>query len=162
MNGEYTRIQAELLAKVIQRAVWILQKKGLIPKFKLDGKEVTVKYVSPFATTQNADDLMAFEKTVQQILALGPQLGPTALSAGLKIKDVPAYIARKNGLPESLIMTDEDRQQQVQDTVQAQQAAQANQAQHAGNQAAQVAQGESAGQQPPDQQGGPPPTPAQQ
>ena len=162
MNGEYTRIQAELLAKVIQRCVWILQKKGMIPKFRLDGKEVTIKYVSPFATTQNADDLMAFEKTVQQILALGPQLGPTALSAGLKIKDVPAYIARKNGIPESLIMTDEDRQQQVQQTIQAQQAAQANQAQHAGNQAAQVAQGEAGAQAPPDSQGGPPPIPAQQ
>lgn len=159
MNGEYTRIQAELLAKVMQRAVWILQKKGIIPKFRLDGKEVTIKYVSPFATTQNADDLIALDKTIQSILALGPQLGPTALSAGIKIKDFPAYVARKNGVPESLIMTDEDRQQQVQDTVQAQQAAQANQTQHAGALAGAQAQAE----QPPDQQAGPPPMiPAQQ
>ncbi len=158
MNGEYTRIQAELLAKIVQRGVFILQKKGLMPKFRLDGKEVTVKYTSPFATTQNADDLMSLQKTIQTLLSLGPQAGPAALQAGLKMKDIPAYVARLNGLPESLIMTDDDREQQAQAIGKA--AAQQQQAavQATGDHAAAQAQGE---QGAPDQQGGAPPIPAQ-
>ena len=160
MNGEYTRIQAELLDKIVKRGVFILQKKGLIPKFKIDGHTVTVKYTSPFATTQNADDLLALQKTIQTLLGLGPQAGPAAVSMGLKVKDIPAYVARLNGLPERLIMSDAEQQELVQQGMQAQQMMQQNQAQHAGNVAAAQAQGEASagGQAPP---GGPPPAPAQ-
>ncbi|MGH8337753.1 MAG: portal protein, partial [Gammaproteobacteria bacterium] len=132
MNGEYTRIQAELLGKIVQRGVFILQKKGLMPKFRLDGKEVTVKYTSPFATTQNADDLMAFQKTVQTLLGLGPQGGPAAVSMGLKVQKIPGYVARLNGLPEDLIMSESDQQDLVKKGVQVQQMQQQNQVQHAG------------------------------
>ncbi len=158
MNGEYTRIQAELLGKIVSRGVFILQKKGLMPKFKVDGRQVTVKYTSPFATTQNADDLMAIEKTLQ-ILGpggpMGPQAGAAALSMGLKTKDIPGYVARLNGVPERLIMTDEDRAQMAQQTAQAASAMQQNQVQQTGAHAQAQAAGEAAGGAPPDQ--GPPP-----
>jgi len=133
MNGEYNRIQGEGLAKIIARGCFILQKKGLMPKFKINGHDVAVKYTSPFATTQNADDIMNLQKTVQLLLGLGPQLGESAISMGLKVKDIPAYVARLNGVPESLIMNDDDRKQFAQDAATAQQAQQANQVQHAGN-----------------------------
>ena len=151
-------LQAELLAKIVQRGVFILQKKGLMPKFRLDGKEVTVKYTSPFATTQNADDLMSLQKTIQTILSLGPQAGPAGIQAGLKVKDIPAYIARLNGVPESLIMTDDDRKELAQQAGQAAAASNAAQVQQTGAHAAAQAQGE---QGAPDQQGGAPPIAAQ-
>lgn len=125
MNGEYNRIMAELLAKLISRGIFILQKKGLMPKFKINGRQVAVKYTSPFAKTQNTDDLMALQNTFQVLAPLGPQ----ALQMGLKCKDIPAYVARLNGLPESLIMTDADRQKLTEDTIKATQAAQQNQVQ---------------------------------
>lgn len=158
MNGEYTRIQAEFLAKIIQRGVFILQKKGLTPKFRIDGRQVSVKYTSPFATTQNADDLMSLQKTFQTILGLGPQAGPTALATGLKVEAIPAYVARLNGVPESLIMTDADKQALGQKAAAAAQVQQQSQVAQAGAQAQAEAQGS---QPPPDQQGGPPPVPAQ-
>ncbi len=159
MNGEYTRIQAELLAKIVSRGVFILQKKGLMPKFKLNGHDVTVKYTSPFATTQNAEDVLAFQKTIQTLLQMGPQLGQTAIGTGLKVKEVPAYIARLNGVPEKLIMSDADREELVDQGVQAQQAMQANQVQHAGNMAAAETSGAASAQAPTG--GGPIPVPAQ-
>ena len=110
MNGEYNRIMAELLAPIINRGVHILQRKGLMPVFKVNGRQVAVKYTSPFAKTQNADDIMALQNTLS---TLAP-LGPTALQMGLKVKDIPAWVARKNGLPESLIMSDADRKELVQ------------------------------------------------
>jgi hypothetical protein len=153
MNGEYTRIQAELLAKIVARGVFILQKKGLIPKFKLDGKSVAVKYTSPFATTQNADDLISLQKTLQTLQLLGPQ----AIQTGLKVKDLPAYVARLNGVPEALIMSDADRQELVQQTLQVANAAQQNQVAMTAAHAAAAAGAEGGGAPP----GGPPPVPAQ-
>ena len=105
MNGEYNRIMAELLAKIVGRGVFILQKKGLMPKFKVNGQQVSVKYTSPFAKTQNTDDVIALQETMQVLAPLGPQ----ALQTGLKVKDIPAYVARLKGVPESLIMSDADR-----------------------------------------------------
>jgi hypothetical protein len=125
MNGEYNRIQAELLAKIIMRGVFILQKKGLMAPFKLNGRAVSVKYTSPFAKTQSTDDVMALQETMQVIAPLGPQ----ALQMGLKTKDIPAWVARKKGLPESLIMTDADRTELTKQALQAAQAAQQNQVQ---------------------------------
>jgi hypothetical protein len=125
MNGEYNRIMAELLAKIVSRGVFILQKKGLIPKFKVNGRQVVVKYTSPFAKTQNADDILALQETMQVLAPLGPQ----ALQMGLKTKDIPAYVARKKGLPESLIMTDADRAQMTKQAAQAAAVMQQNQAQ---------------------------------
>jgi hypothetical protein len=110
MNGEYNRIMAELLAKIVSRGVFILQKKGKMPKFKVNGQSVAVKYTSPFAKTQNTDDIMALQSTMQVLAPLGPQ----ALQMGLKVKDIPAYVARLNGVPESLIMNDADRAELVQ------------------------------------------------
>jgi hypothetical protein len=125
MNGEYNRIMAELLAKIVSRGVFILQKKGLIPKFKVNGRQVAVKYTSPFAKTQSADDVLALQETMQILAPLGPQ----ALQMGLKVKDLPAYVARMKGLPESLIMTDTDRADLTKKMMQAQQMAQQNQVQ---------------------------------
>ena len=125
MNGEYNRIMAELLAKIVARGVFILQKKGLMPRFKVNGRQVAVKYTSPFAKTQNADDIIALQNTMQVLAPLGPE----ALQMGLKVSEIPAYVARKNGLPESLIMTDDDRVKLIKNTTDAAKAAQQNQVQ---------------------------------
>jgi hypothetical protein len=132
MNGEYNRIMAELLAKIINRGVFILQKKGLMPKFKINGRQVAVKYTSPFAKTQNADDILALQNTLQVLAPLGPQ----SLNMGLKVKDIPAYVARKNGVPEDLIMTDADRAELVKQTQSVMQQGQQQQVQQAGAMAA--------------------------
>jgi hypothetical protein len=105
MNGEFSRIQAELLAKIIARCVFILQKKGLMPHFRVDGREVAVKYTSPFAKTQNAEDVMA----LQEALMIANSLGPQALQIAIKTEDIPAWVFRMKGLPESLIRTDDEK-----------------------------------------------------
>ncbi len=125
MNGEYNRIMAELLAKIVSRGVFILQKKGLMAKFKINGRSVAVKYTSPFAKTQNTDDVIAIQETMQVLAPLGPQ----ALQMGLKVKDIPAYVARLKGVPESLIMSDADRAELVSQTKGAIAEAQQNQVQ---------------------------------
>ncbi len=105
MNGEFMRIQSELAAKIVSRGVFILQKKGIIPQFKVDGREVAVKYTSPFAKTQNAEDVM----NVQEAMMIAGQTGPENVAATIRIENIPGWVFRMKGAPEDLIRTDEER-----------------------------------------------------
>jgi hypothetical protein len=122
MNGEYGRIQYELLAKIIARGVDILQRKGLMPKFKVDGREVTIRYVSPFAKSQNAEDVMA----LQTVLATVAPLGPQVVNLGIKTEDLPSWVAKKSGLDLTLVRTAEERQAAAAQQAQVMQAAAEN------------------------------------
>lgn len=110
MGGEYGRIQAELLAKIIARGVFILQNRGLIPRFEVDGRVVAIKYTSPFAKSQAAEDITALQRT----LTIASLTGPEVVQLGLKVEDMPAWVARKEGVDEKLIRNDAERQQVVQ------------------------------------------------
>jgi hypothetical protein len=107
MNGEFSRIQAELLAKIVARCVFILQKKGLMPKFRVDGREVAVKYTSPFSKTQNAEDVMALQEALMLLNALGPQV----VQMSIKAEEIPGWVWRMKGLPEDLIRSDDEKKQ---------------------------------------------------
>lgn len=115
MNGEFGRIQSELLAKIVSRGVFILQRKGLIPKFKINGREVTVKYNSPFSKSQSNEDVMALERVLASSAALGPQV----LMMGLKGEEIPGWFARKSGVDEALIRSPDERKDLMQKGLQA-------------------------------------------
>lgn len=122
MNGEYSRIQAELLAKVVARGVYILQRRGLIPEFRIDGQLISITYTSPFARSQKSEDLMALQTT----LSLAGSLGPEQLNMRLATEKMPAWIGRNAGLDEDLIRTPDEVRAMEQKVAQvAQQAAQA-------------------------------------
>ena len=108
MNGEFSRIQAELLSKIIARGVWILQRKGLIPKFKVDGREVSIVYTSPFAKSQASEDLLSLQTTIElSNMAAGPQ----GLNLGLRTEAMPRWIAGKAGLDLALVRDEAEQQQ---------------------------------------------------
>lgn len=113
MNGEYGRIQVELLAPIVVRGVFILQKKGLMPKFKVDGREVTLTFTSPFAKSQNVEDVLGLQNTLGTLAALGPEV----IQIGLKTEDMPKWVAMKNGLDHSLVRT-KDEQDELKKQVQ--------------------------------------------
>ncbi len=115
MNGEFSRIQSELLAKIVSRGVFILQRKGLIPRFKVNGREVSVKYNSPFTKSQSNEDVMALQNT----LAIAGSVGPEVLMQGLKVEDIPAWVARKGGVDEALIRSPAEKQKLMQQATQA-------------------------------------------
>jgi hypothetical protein len=116
MGGESGRIQTELLAKIVRRGVSILQRRGLIPKFKIDGREVGIKFVSPFAKSQSSEDVMAFERMLASIAALGPEIATGTVGTGLKVGDIPEWIARKLGVDMQIINSKDERAQLKKDT----------------------------------------------
>lgn len=106
MNGEFSRIQSELLARIVARGVYILQRRGLMPKFRVDGRDVVVQYTSPFAKSQSNEDVMA----LQQLLATVAPLGPENLVMGLKTELIPEWVAKKSGVDMTLVRDETERQ----------------------------------------------------
>ena len=98
MGGEFGRIQVEFLTKVAARGIFILQSRGLIPRFKVDGREVTLKFTSPFARSQDAEDLLALDRTLETLLPL-----QGAAEIGLDIDALPEWVAKKTGLDQKLV-----------------------------------------------------------
>jgi hypothetical protein len=98
LGGEFGRIQVEFLAPVVARGVYILQQRGLIPRFKVNGREVTTKFTSPFARSQDAEDLMALDRTVATLSVF-----EGAAAIGLKVDEIPEWVARKAGLDQKLV-----------------------------------------------------------
>jgi hypothetical protein len=131
MGGMSGRIQVELLAKIVKRGVFILQSRGLIPNFRIDGREVKVKFVSPFAKSQSSEDVMAFERMLASLAALGPEISAGTLQIGVKVEEIPDWIARKLGADMKLINSAEERDMLKQQAAQAA-ARLAQQAQEAG------------------------------
>jgi len=103
MNGEYTRIQSELLDKIVARGIFILQKKGLMPKFKVNGRQVAVTYTSPFAKSQNEEEVMA----LQGALAIAA-VDPASFHLGIRVEDIPAWVFRKRGIDEKLVRSEDE------------------------------------------------------
>lgn len=117
MGGEFARIQFEGLAKIMARGAFILQRKGLMPKFAINGRVVTIKYTSPFAKSQSAEEIAALLRTVQVGDAMS--IGPEVVKLGIKVEDIPAWVARKEGVDEDLIRSPDEKQAIVEKATQA-------------------------------------------
>jgi hypothetical protein len=131
MGAEFGRIQAELLSRIIARCVWILQKRGKMAPLRVDGKMVTLKYVSPLARAQDQEDLLALEHSLglaAQAATIAGEAGVAAMALGFKLENLPSWLAKRTGLDASLVRTEREKKQMARTT-----AAIAQQAQAGGN-----------------------------
>lgn len=122
----FGRVQAEMLAPIIKRVVHILRKNGKIPDLRVDGKEVTIKYSSPLARAQDAEEMTATDAVFQRIMAVDPT--GALLAGSVKLQDYPRWLALKQGADLDLFNTAEEVEQNARmaaEAIAAQQAPQA-------------------------------------
>ena len=109
-GSDFGRLQTEFVEKVIKRGISILIKKGKIPAIRIDGKEVTIKHTSPLSRAQDQEDLLAYDQLMGRLAPLGQEV--TAL--GIKIEDIPGYLANKLGIPQDLQREKPEREELMQ------------------------------------------------
>ena len=109
------RIQSELLERLIQRCVYILKVNGKIADFKIDGKEIALKYTSPAAKKQDEMDVAVTLRFMETLVTMPPEL----INMTIKVEDVPKYIADKMGVSKSLIRTPTEMKQKESEMQQA-------------------------------------------
>ena len=136
IGSAFGRLQAELVQPLLQRVIYILKKQGRIDVPTVNGREVKVRSVSPLAQAQANQDISSVARYLQLI---GQTFGPEMLQMLIDSEKTAIHLAKKFGVPESLIR-DEDQRKQIAAIAQ-QMAQQQMQQQQSGMQVGQPPQG---------------------
>ena len=118
IGSAFGRLQAEMVQPILQRVVYILKKQGRIEVPTLNGREVKVRSVSPLAQAQANQDITAVSRYLQMV---GGTFGTEILNLLIKSEDVAVYLAKKFGVPDSLVRDGVEREALLQAAQQMQQ-----------------------------------------
>jgi len=110
IGAAFGRLQVELVQPVLQRVIYILKKQGRIEVPMINGREVKIKSVSPLAQAQANQDITSVARFLE--LAQGA-FGPEMMQLLINSEETAAYLAKKFGVPDSLIRDAEERKQIV-------------------------------------------------
>lgn len=108
MGSAFGRLQAELVQPVLQRVIYILKKQGRIEVPTVNGREVKVRSVSPLAQAQANQDISSVARFLELV---GGSFGPEMLQLLIDSEQTAIHLAKKFGVPESLIRDEEQRKQ---------------------------------------------------
>ena len=111
IGSAFGRLQAEMVQPVLQRVVYILKKQGRIEMPAINGREVKVRSVSPLAQAQANQDISAVARYLQMV---GGTFGPEVLNILINSEDVALYLAKKFGVPDTLVRDSVEREQLLQ------------------------------------------------
>ena len=111
IGSAFGRLQTEVLMPVLKRCVAILTRRGLIKPIQLDGVDVDVKFTSPLARAQDAEDLLAVQQAVQFVLQTA---GPEQVMMAFKTENFGTWAAEKTGMASELVRSDSEKQQIIQ------------------------------------------------
>ena len=124
IGSAFGRLQAEMVQPILQRVVYILKKQGRIELPTINGREVKVRSVSPLAQAQANQDITSVSRYLQMV---GGTFGPEVLNLLIRSEDVALYLAKKFGVPDSLVRDSVEREQILRVAQQYQQAQQQGQ-----------------------------------
>lgn len=127
--ASFARIQSEFLEPLVTRCVDILKQNGKIADFKIDGKEVKLKFTSPASKQRDKEEVEKMVESAQYLQMLVP---PEILQQKIKMDEIPDMVFDLMGLPKSLIRTEEEMEQLAQQQQQQMMAMQQMQAQGVG------------------------------
>jgi len=130
--GSFVRIESELLRPLVARCVDILKTNGKLPDFKVDGKEVKLKFTSPASRERDSDEVENIVKYAQVMQQTVPM---PILQQTIKFEELPSGIAELMGVPSKYINTKTEIKKASQAQAQATQASNQLEAQKAGMEA---------------------------
>jgi len=108
MGAAFGRLQSELVQPVLQRVIYILKKQGRIEVPSVNGREVKVRATSPLAQAQANQDISSVARFLELV---GGVFGPEMLQMLIDGEATAIHLAKKFGVPESLIRDEEQRKQ---------------------------------------------------
>ena len=108
IGAAFGRLQAELVNPILSRVIYILKKQRRIKIPVVNGREVQIKSSSPLAQAQHQQDVA----TIDRFLGLMQgRVGPELLNIMIKQDEVAKFVARKLGIPEELIRSQQEMQE---------------------------------------------------
>lgn len=101
------RLQTELLERLITNISEILIRAGKLQPMKIDGKMVTIKFTSPIARQQDADEMVVLMQGMEMMAGLDPN----EVKRAIKTEEIPEYVVDKLGLPAKMKRNDMEKEQ---------------------------------------------------
>jgi hypothetical protein len=121
----FGRLSVELLPKIINRVIFILQKKGFLPpELHIDNKNIAIRYKSPLvrsAATQKIQNLQNYVAIMQPIVGQELTLG------SINVELLPQWLSDKLDVDETLIKSPLQVQQLIGKVMESQNPPQATQ-----------------------------------
>jgi len=111
IGSAFGRLQVEFVNRVLQRVIFILQKRGLIQLPTVNGREVKIVATSPLSQAQAVEDINAVDSWLGLV---GRHFGPQMVNLYADGAQVAAYTAKKFGVPERLRRDERGRAQLAQ------------------------------------------------
>ena len=94
-GASFGRLNTEKIKALVERGVDILSTNGRLAKFKVDGKEVSIKMQSPLAKAEAQEEFGSFQVWWAQMQTLPPEV----IALGAQVENIPTWTAEKLGLP---------------------------------------------------------------
>lgn len=104
----FTRLQQEYLSKLVQRCIYILQKRGLMEPLIINGRQIQLKYKSPLVVEQSSQDVKTFLTYYQCLQGI---VGEEEAKMYIKPAKLPIWLANKFHVDPSLINSEEEMDQ---------------------------------------------------
>lgn len=114
------RMKTELIEPIVDAGVDILIDRGKMPEIKVDGKDVTIKQISPLA---QAEDQEQFQNTQLWLSAMAQFVPQEVMALKVKVENLPKAFQEQLGTDPSLIRSEAETQdvaKQVQASAQTQ------------------------------------------
>ncbi len=105
MGPSAVRLQHEFLPRVINRFIHILQKRGLLPRLVVNGREIQIVYKSPLIYSQNQKDVQSFMQWTQIMQGV---MGPETAVHNIKPDVFPDWLADKLGVMKEVLNTPDE------------------------------------------------------
>lgn len=99
------RLKTELIEPMIAAMVDILKGLGQFPEININGKEATIKQVSPLAQSENIEQ---FQNTQLWFSTLAQFLPQEVIAAKVKVEDLPAQFQKQLGVDAALIRSESE------------------------------------------------------
>jgi len=115
IGSNFGRIQNEALSRILNSTYQILRRLGKVPPVNIDGREVAIKFISPLARAQDAEDVQVLQNAVATTAQLA---GPEAIPMEFKVENFGNFIAHKFGMDADLVRTDSEKQEKMQQMAQ--------------------------------------------
>ena len=106
-GASFGRLFSELVEPLVEAVTDILSSRGKLPQIRVDGREVSIKQVSPLAKSQSLDDF----QNSQVWFSTVAQLPPEVVAASVKVEELPKYWQEKLGVPAALVRTEQEREE---------------------------------------------------
>lgn len=110
VGSAFGRLQTEALIPILKRVHFILKRRGILQPIKIGGREINIKFTSPLARAQDAEDLGSVQQAVEFTRAVG---GDEAVQLAFKVEDIGNWSAEKTGMPQELLRNETEKEEMI-------------------------------------------------